>query len=106
RAALVRLPKVGDPVDSPSCSRRAAPKDWRRSGRTGSEAAVTDHVRQIDDITADEQIAQVITALEADLGDAAAPQELEELAVVAYRRVSQGARVRSFLPVLAEREAR
>jgi hypothetical protein len=60
----------------------------------------------IDDVAPEEQIEQVISALAGDLGDAAARADVEHLAVVAYERVAAGARVRSFLPVLAEREAR
>jgi hypothetical protein len=67
---------------------------------------MTDHALPIDDVDEDTQIAQVITALQSDLGTVVAPVDLEKLAVVAYQRVAEGARVRSFLPVLAEREAR
>ena len=61
---------------------------------------------QIDDVDAADQIAQVLHALQTDLGALAAPADVERLAVVSYGRVAEGARVRSFLPVLAEREAR
>jgi hypothetical protein len=67
---------------------------------------MSDHLREIDDIDAEAQITQVRHALQADLGGAAAPAEVAALATVAYERVADGARVRSFLPLLAEREAR
>jgi hypothetical protein len=58
------------------------------------------------DPSVDEQIAQVRAALRSDLGTAARPDDLDRLAATAYERVATGARVRSFLPLLAEREAR
>ena len=54
----------------------------------------------------DEHSAQVRAALRGDLGNAALPDDLDRLAATAYERVATGARVRAFLPVLAEREAR
>jgi hypothetical protein len=90
----------------------SSPHGHSRHERTVSAAnvprrlAMTDHALPIDDVDEDTQIAQVITALQSDLGTVVAPVDLEKLAVVAYQRVAEGARVRSFLPVLAEREAR
>jgi hypothetical protein len=66
---------------------------------------VTEHPT-IDDVSPEEHIAQVTAALEDDLGDIATHEQVAELATVAYERVSYHARIRSFLPVLAEREAR
>ena len=65
---------------------------------------MTEH-RLIDDVSPEEHIAQVTAALEDDLGDVATHEQVTELATVAYGRVSYRARIRSFLPVLAERDA-
>jgi hypothetical protein len=62
--------------------------------------------RETDAMDAETQIAQVATALATDLGEGATTADVKQLAAVAYLRVAKGARVRSFLPVLAEREAR
>jgi hypothetical protein len=58
------------------------------------------------DPSVDEQIAQVRAALRTGLGTAARPDDLERVAATAYERVATGARVRSFRPLLAERDAR
>ena len=64
------------------------------------------HPVLIDDVGDEEQIAQVRTALQHDFGTLTTPADLERLAATAYERVASGATVRTFLPLLAEREAR
>ena len=64
------------------------------------------HASRMDDVQPEQQISRLVSALEHDLGEAVPHANVEHLAVTSYERVASGARIREFLPVLAERDAR
>ena len=61
--------------------------------------------KPIDDVSDEEQLAQVKRSLR-DEFRAITRADLDRVADTAYRRIASGATVRTFLPILAEREAR